>query len=66
VIICSVHKYAILDVATHLRDSHYAAKKQGQAVVDAYLEFIICDPKDVVLPSPLESPLNILPLGLID
>jgi hypothetical protein len=27
VIVCSVHKYAIRNVATHLRDSHYRTKK---------------------------------------
>jgi hypothetical protein len=60
VIICSVHQYAIRNVATHLRDSHCRTKKQRQAVVDAYSEFMICDAKDVVLPSPLGSPLDIL------
>jgi hypothetical protein len=57
---CSVHTYAIRNLATHLRASYCRTKKQRQAVVDAYSEFITCDPKDIVLPSPLGSPLNIL------
>jgi hypothetical protein len=60
VIVCSVHKYAIRNVATHLRDSHCGTKKQRQAVVDAYSKFVIRDPKNVPLPSPLRSPLSIL------
>jgi hypothetical protein len=60
VIVCSVHKYAMRNVATHLRDSHCGTKKQRQAVVDAYSQFITCDPKNVLLPSPLGLPLNVL------
>jgi hypothetical protein len=48
------------NVATHLRDSHCGPKKQRKAVVDAYSQFIICDPKNALLPSLLGSPLNIL------
>jgi hypothetical protein len=65
VIVCSVHKYAIRNVATHLRDSYYGTKKQRQAVVDAYSKFVICDPKNVPLPSLLRSPLSILSKPLL-
>jgi hypothetical protein len=60
VIVCSIHKYAIRNVATHLRDLHSGTKKQRQAIVNAFSTCILRDPKDVESSLPLGLPLRIL------
>jgi hypothetical protein len=60
-----MYKYAIRNVTIHLYDLHCGTKKQRQAVVDAYSKFVICDPKNILLPLPLRSPLSILSKPLL-
>ena len=60
VIVCSVHQYAIRNVATHLRDLHSGTKKQRQAVMSMFSTCILYSPKDVRTPLPLGPPLSIL------
>jgi hypothetical protein len=60
VIIYSIHKYAIRNVATHLRDLHSGTKKQRQAIINAFSTCILRDPKDIESSLPLGLPLRIL------
>ena len=60
ILICRDHGYAIGSVAHHLRIYHSGTDNDKKAVVDLFSEHVLCSPKDVLLPPPLEQPFDAL------
>jgi hypothetical protein len=56
VIVCREHKYAIGSVIQHLRIFHSGKDTEKRAVVAASASYDLDKPKDVPLPSPLQTP----------
>ena len=57
-IICSQHGYAIWDVAHHFRNFHKSGKKDQLAIAELYSQYDIRGAKDVLLPAPLQTPIQ--------
>ncbi|KAM0710536.1 hypothetical protein Q7P35_002206 [Cladosporium inversicolor] len=56
VLICRSHRYAVKNLSYHLRDYHLGSTKEKNAVVQLLKRYRMRDPKEVVLPSPLQEP----------
>ena len=60
IIICRNHGYAIGSVAQHLCVYHAGKDTEKKAVVDFLSKHVLQNPKDVLLPLPLEQPFEAL------
>ncbi|GAB7357797.1 hypothetical protein MBLNU459_g0613t1 [Dothideomycetes sp. NU459] len=60
VIICREHGYAVRNLARHLRESHLGKAKDKQQVVRMFSDCEVADPREVLVPPPLEAPIEAL------
>jgi len=60
VLVCKYHRYAISNLASHLRTKHSGTLKEKAAVVRKYSYLQILNPTQVQLPPPLEPPIQSL------
>jgi hypothetical protein len=58
IIICSQHGYAIQGIANHLRIFHKTSKKERLAITELYSQYNVREAKDVLLPAPLQAPIE--------
>ncbi|KFY97708.1 hypothetical protein V500_01952, partial [Pseudogymnoascus sp. VKM F-4518 (FW-2643)] len=60
VLLCKLHHTAVQGLDTHLRNAHNLGIERRRPLIKKYGEFIICEPKNVLLPKPGGPPFKAL------
>ena len=59
-LVCSVHNYAVRNLAYHLREFHSIPAKERRAIVDLFRQYELYEPSRIPLPAPLGEPFKVL------